>query len=530
MAYNSFAYLVVFLGAAFLCYTIAPMRMKHSVLLVFSYLFYFLNSRMLVLFQLFTTLTVYYAGIFMNRIDDGARLAKPTLPAEAKSGYRNVIKWQKRGVMLICVLLNVGILVFLKYYNFLSLSLDALMSALHLPTFFPQFDWLKLPAGISFYTLQASGYVIDVYRGKYRASERLGKVALFLVFFPQVVEGPIGRFDELGEQLYEGHPFDYKRDAFALQLILWGLFKKMVLADRANPFVDEVFGNYTAYSGAMTALGALVYTLQIYADFSGVIDIVTGSAELFGVRLAKNFDRPFFSHTVSEFWRRWHMTLGSWLRDYVFYPISLSRWSQKLGRRAREKLGEFLGGALTMSVALFAVWMTMGVWHGVGWKYTAYGLYYFLIVLAGTLLEPVNRFISAKTGLNRDSRGFKAWQILRTFLLVTVGMMLFRADTVGAFFHMFRSLFGGSQMDVLLDGRAFSHGMDQSDLLILALGAVLLLVVGLLQEKHPDLREALAEKPTAFRWTVYFALILALVIFGAYGGAYRAVDPIYGRF
>lgn len=524
MSYTSYTYLLIFLGAVFICYTALPKKLKWTVLLISSYIFYWINSKRLIVFLLLSTVAVYFAGIFLNRINDTAALAKKGLEKDEKKRVKALVNWQKRAVVALAVGFIFTILLVLKYSAFFAHSLNSAFGFLHLKE-------LKfiLPLGISYYTLQAAGYIIDVYRGKYRASENFGKVALFLAFFPQIVEGPIGRFDLLADPLYEGHSFDYERLCKGVQLILWGLFKKTVIADRVNIFVSEAFGSYKYYSGSIILLGGLLYTLQIYAEFSGCMDIVTGSAEIFGVPLSKNFERPFFSKSVNEFWRRWHITLGAWLRDYVFYSVSLSRPFMKLSKFAKKHFNEFLGSLIPASFALFFTWLGIGFWHGAGWKYIAYGLYYYAIMTAGMYLEPLFAKLFSALKIKRDSKPLNVFRVARTVILVVGGMTLFRADTVGVWVGMLKCVFTSLGAGGFLK-TALTLGMDKQDFLIVAVGAAVMLIISILQEKGIRVRDSLARQKLPVRWCAYAALVMAVVIFGAYGPGYDAVDFIYGQF
>lgn len=530
MSYASFVYLGVFLTVSFTVYSLLPLRRRWLVLLVGSCLFSVLNSGWLFFSLLGTAAVTWYAGICLNRIEDKLTASSENAEPEEKARLHAAAQKKKRGVIRVALLITFGLLVFFKYYNFLGHSLDKLLTLTGLPPLFPFLGKLRLPIGISFYTLMAASYILDVYRGKYRASGSFPKVLLFLSFFPEIIEGPIGRFDRLSDQLTEGHPYDGRRCAFAVQLILWGMLKKLVIADRANALVCEVFSNHGQYAGLTVVLAAALYTLQIYADFSGMIDVSRGSAELFGITLDQNFQRPFFSHTVGEFWRRWHITLGAWLRDYIFFPASLSKRSISLRRWSQQHLRPFLANLLPLSRALLFVWATNGIWHGAGFKYIAYGLYYFAITMLGLLFEPLNARICGKLGIDRKSRGFRGFQLGRTLVLVCVGMMIFRADTLRDFAAMFTSIFSGAGLAPFMSGAIFTHGFDRHDLLVTALSAMLLVIVGMLQERGHSLREELSQKSLPVRWSVYFAMILTVVIFGAYGTGYQALDPIYGGF
>jgi D-alanyl-lipoteichoic acid acyltransferase DltB (MBOAT superfamily) len=238
--------------------------------------------------------------------------------------------------------LHIGLLVLLKYAPFFGQNLNALLLKLPLPVQLPALS-LGVPVGISFFSLQAVSYISDVYHRRIRADDNLGRLALFLAFFPVVVEGPICRYSDTAQTLYEGKPLEYENVTFGIQRMVWGLFKKLVIADRLNILVEKIFTNYRDYSGIVVLLGAVCYTLQLYADFSGCIDLTIGTAEMFGVTVPENFRQPFFSRTASEFWRRWHITLGTWFKDYLFYPLSLTKHVKKIGREARKKLGRHLG-------------------------------------------------------------------------------------------------------------------------------------------------------------------------------------------
>ncbi|CAB1243897.1 D-alanyl-lipoteichoic acid biosynthesis protein DltB [Ruminococcaceae bacterium BL-4] len=530
MAYNSLAYLVVFLVPVFLLYTIVPKRYKWIVLLAASYGFYLMGSGFLVIFLLITTVSIYFCALSLDKVAKNAAAVRKTLPKEEKKAFRQKIDKKKRRIVLLTVLVNILILLVLKYYNFLGGAMDGLLASVGLPKIFPAISRQIQPLGISFYTLQAISYVMDVYHGKYTADRNFGKVALFLVFFPQIVEGPIGRFDLLADQLYEGHTFDWQRTISGMQLILWGLFQKVVIADRADILVGKVCGNFANYSGITVILTMLIYTLQIYTDFAGSIDIVMGSAQLFGVSLSKNFDRPFSSHTVNEFWRRWHITLGTWLRDYVFYPVSISKPIFSLGKFTRKHLNTFFAGLVPAIISLFCVWFTNGFWHGAGVKYILYGMYYYAITILGLLFEPVFRRFFEATKINRKGKGFQAFQVVRTFFLVNVGMLIFRANTLRSFRAMFVSMFSGFNPSVLTDGSLLSLGLDYKDLIILAVGTLLLWIVGRLHTKGHHLRDELAQKNSFLRWGLSMAMLFVIIMFGAYGYGYVAINPIYGNF
>ena len=295
----------LFLAMGVLIYYLLPKKLQWVWLLVLSYLYYFTFSIKTSVFLIFTTVVTYTGGILLTRMNESSKayLAanKETLDRAAKKAYKEKVKKNKRRVVVAMLLLCFGLLGVVKYLNFVIENIDALVLAVGHGQYFEPVN-IILPLGISFYTFQSISYIIDVYQGKYSAEKNIFKYALFVSFFPQLLQGPIGRFDRLAHQLYEGRSFSLKAAEFGLQRILWGCFKKMVLADRVAGFVTTVFGNYTEYGGWYNLVAVLLYCVQLYADFSGGIDIVIGTAEIFGIRMDENFRQPFFSKSIGEFW------------------------------------------------------------------------------------------------------------------------------------------------------------------------------------------------------------------------------------
>lgn len=530
MAINSL-YFILFVAIVCILYFIVPKKVKWLVLLLSSYTFYFLSSSKLIVFLLITTLSIYLAALWMGKIDKKAKQTCKTIEDKTKKKeIKQKAKTKKKWVIALTVLINFGILAFVKYFNFIAGNLNSVFEMLHFQIEIPFRD-LILPLGISYYTLQAISYVVDVYRAKIEPDKNLGRVALFVSFFPQIVEGPIGRYESLATQLYEPHKFSYKSAKFGIQLMLWGYFKKLVIADRAALFVNEVFGSYAQYSGITIILAIALYTLQIYAEFSGCMDIVRGTAQIMGIDMAVNFERPFFSKTVQEFWRRWHITLGTWLKDYIFYPISFSKFTLKLTEFAKKIFkNSYISKLIPAAFALFFVWFGNGMWHGASWKYICYGLYYYIIMLIGMLLEPLGNKIIEKLKINTKAFSYKLWQILRTTGFVFIGMLIFRSHSLADAWKMFCSIFTFKGIGTLFNGTLFKIGCIPQDFIVLVVGVLMLLVVGLLQEKGYHIREKIQNQNLVFRWLLYYGVIFAIILFGIYGQGYAASDFIYGQF
>lgn len=528
-SYYSLSYLLVLLPVSVGCYGVLPQRVRRFALLVFNYAFFWAVSGKLLLFLLLSTLSVHHIGLWLSALQQEEDSKREVCPKETRKALKAQYQRKQRLVVAFAAGLHLGVLLALKYTPFFATNLNSLFHLLDLPleVNVPSF---VLPIGISFYTLQAMGYVFDVYRRKLPGDRNLLRLALFMSFFPQIMEGPICRYSQTAERLWEAPRLQYANLVLGGQRILWGMVKKMVVADRLNLLIQNVFTNYSLYDGFVIALAGVGYTIQLYMDFSGTMDIALGSAQLFGVALPENFQRPFFSRTISEFWKRWHITLGAWFKDYLFYPLSLSKPMKKLTSWGRKRLGNHFGPLLGGSVVLFVVWTCNGLWHGAGWQYLFFGMYHFVLIAGGNALEPAASALSKKLRINRNALPYRCFQIFRTTLLVCVGELFFRADGLRAGLAMFGKIFSRFTLASLREGVLFTYGMDAHDYGILLVALLLVFLVGIFQEKGVALRERLSRAPMVLRFAAAYGLILFLVIFGAYGVGYLPVDPIYAAF
>lgn len=521
-------YYFVFLGITLFIYTCVPQKAKWCVLLGASVVYYILCGGWLTLWLAAAIVVVYGAGLILGKLAEQSKAARKEAEKEQKKLIKKRFDKKKKGVVAAAVAAVFGMLIGLKYLNFLGESAYSIAALFGSDAVFEPIE-MMLPLGISYYTLCAVSYVVDVYRGKYKPERNFAKLALYLCFFPQMTEGPIGKYDIIGPRLFEGHAYNFERDANAVLRIFWGLFKKFVIADRANMFVVSVFDN-GAQPGSMLLLGTILYTIQIYAEFSGCMDIVCASGEIFGVELQENFKRPIFSKTINEFWQRWHITLGVWIKEYVFYSVSLSKPLLNLSKVSRKRFNDYFANLVPMTAALFFVWLFNGIWHGASWKYVLYGLYYYLLMTVGMYLRPVSDKLVKALRIREDSKGFAAFQMVRTFLIVNVGMMLFRSHDAVQWFSMLGKIFTDFGAHAFVDGTVVSLGNDWQDFLAIGLGMLAVLIVEGLQEKGVSIRDTLSSKPIVLRYAVFIGLILSVVVFGAYGEGYQTVAPIYGQF
>ena len=516
----------VFVAASLLVYFLMPQRYRWTVLLAVSLLFYVLVSGALILYLLFTAAATYAMGLKMAQINGKSAALLSQGSRDEKKAIRAAATKQKRRWLAAVAVANFGLLAVFKYQGVLSSGFSLIGKCFGIAV--PDFEGsLLLPLGVSFYTFQSMGYVIDAYRGKVTAERNFFKYLLFVSFFPQIVQGPIGRYDELAEQLYAGNGFDYQRVKFGAQLAAWGVFKKLVIADRAAILVNTVFGGYPDYTGKSLWIAVLFYTVQIYADFSGGIDIARGVGQMFGVTMAENFERPYFAQSIAEFWRRWHMTLGGWCRDYIFYPLSLSKAFNQLSKKTRNWLGNRIGKLVPVILSQLIVFIIIGMWHGSQFKYIAFGLYHGAFIIGGILFDETFAKWRDALHIKPDSLWFQGFRILRTFLIVALGRFFSRAGSFTQAMSMLKNCFFPSSA---LQPGLFALGMGKRELLVLAVAVLILLLVDILNERSVSVREWIAARPMPIRWALYLCGVLTIILFGIYGKKYDAAAFIYMRF
>ena len=530
MSYTSSTYLL-FLVAVFCIYYIIRPRHRMYVLLVANVIFYLAAGFDQFLVLLLATAVSYVVACKMGKLHEKLEKQKQEEGLDRKQIKRMKAnnKKQRKRILIWGLVLNIGILVVFKYTNFLlktGYSILDLFGIGHGDDLFK----LIMPLGISFFTFQILSYLIDVYKGKVKAQKNFLKYLLYISFFPSVVQGPIPRYADLGTQLYEEHCFEYDNLRDGALLILWGFAKKLILAERLGTFVDQIYGNYTQYSGMLFFFVATAaFSIQIYADFSGCMDIATGTARLFGIRLAPNFLRPYFSKTMPEFWRRWHVTLGNWFKDYVFYPISISKFSLDLNKKARKRFGNEFGRIVSSAIPILAVWLLTGIWHGPDWKYVTWGLFHGILIMLSMIFTPYNEKLVQKLHIKTECFSFRLFQMGRTFLLCCLGRVFFRADDFASAIGILKRACTGIGWYRLANGRIYNYGLNKANMTVVIVAMLVLLTVSILQEKM-DVLEALKKQNLVFRWVLIYALLLAVVIFGMYGPGYDPSAFIYEKF
>lgn len=531
MLFTSYEFMIFVLVTAVLYYLV-PKRFQWCLLLAADYVFYAIAGAAYLPFILVTTISAYLAGMKLRnmkrRQEEYLAQHKAQMNREEKKAYKAAEKKKQWRWLLLTLLLNLGILAVLKYTNFTIANINSLLHTFGSGGRISPVDFV-LPLGISFYTFQTLGYIIDVYRGKYEAETNFFKFALFVSFFPQLVQGPISRFDALSKSLFAEHRFDAVTVSRGLQRILWGYFKKMVIADRMLVAVNALIQNPDAYQGAYVFAGMLFYALELYADFTGGIDITIGIAEMLGICVAENFHRPYFSKNIKEYWNRWHITMGTWFTDYIFYPISVCQPMLNLSKFSRKHLGDALGKRVPVYLSSFVVWFTTGIWHGASWNFIVWGLGNFVVIMVSQEMEPLYRRFHSRFPQAKERWGFRAFQVLRTVLLMSSLRMFDCYRDVPLTFRMFGTMFTRWNWGELFRGGLMRLGLAEKDYLILLAGLVILLAVSLLQ-RTGGVRERIAAKPVWIRTFVWYGLFLAVLLFGAYGVGYDASQFIYNQF
>ena len=520
-------FVIVCLFAYYLC----PKRFRWCVLLAASYIFYSLCGLKYIVYIIITTITTYLTGRYIEKIATGQKAyikEHSELTRDEKKAYKAKCKNKQRLILWSCVILNVGFLAFLKYANWVL----AYYNYYRLMWFgITDFTYLNIimPLGVSFYTFQSVGYIIDVFNSKNEAEKNFFKYALYVSFFPQIIQGPISRFSELKESLYSCPDFDIYRIKSGFVRIMWGLFKKLVIADRLSAFVRSVMDlREYGYEGAYILLAVFFYSMQIYGDFSGGIDVTIGVAEMFGVSLTENFERPFFSKSISEYWRRWHITLGTWFKDYIFYPLSLWKPFLNLGKWVKNHISEGLGKRVPLYLPLIIVWTTTGMWHGSESRYVVWGLLNLVFVILGTETEGLSERLIEKYKINVQGFCFKSYRIIKTFWLMSF-LRLFdiNKDTraaIDTFIAMFR---GWNRFDI--NEVYGTLKLPYDDLVLVCIAIIFLFIIELIQRKG-SIRERIFKLKPSAQVAIVTAFSFLVIVFGYYGLGFDSASFIYGAF
>ena len=500
MQFNSIHFLIFF-PVVLAVYFIVPKKLRYLWLLAASYYFYMSwNTKYAVLIA-FSTVVTYLTGILIEQI-----------------GLEEGKQWQrlKKITLFLGISSNLAILFLFKYLDFAVDNINTLLESFGFTIIEKEFDFL-LPVGISFYTFQALGYVIDVYRKNVDAEYNLFRYALFVSFFPQLVAGPIERSGNLIKQLNNAHKinlWNYERIVKGFMIMMWGFFMKVVIADRAATVVNYVFDNYYMMNTSALIAGAVFFAVQIYCDFSSYSTIAIGAAQIMGFNLMDNFNTPYFAMSIKEFWRRWHISLSTWFRDYLYIPLGGNR------------KGKFRKHLNTM-----IVFLASGLWHGANWTYVIWGALHGLWQIIGDITSPTKRKLEARFNVKTNATSYKLVKILITFALTCFAWIFFRADSVEIAFTYIQRLFTCPDPWALTTGLLYSVGLERQEMNILLIAIATLLFVDIMKRKNNIRFENIADNQNFWvRGLIIFILIFAVIIFGAYGYSFDAQQFIYFQF
>ena len=471
MLFNSIPFFIFF-PIVIMLYFLIPHKFRYIWLLIVSYYYYMFLNPKYVVFLIFSTLVTYFGGIIIQK------LSTPT---------------KKKLAVALSVLLNLSMLLFFKYSNFISEIFSTIGSVFGLSIAKTEFN-LILPVGISFYTFQSLSYIIDSYRNEVKIEKNIFKYALFVSFFPNILAGPIERSKNLIKQFDERHDFDYARVRDGLLLMLWGYFQKVVITARLSILTDMVYGDIHSYNGTVLVIATVCYGLEIYCDFASYSSIAIGAAKVMGFELMTNFKQPFFSRSTSEFWRRWHISLNTWFRDYLYIPMGGSRvpkWRKYFN--------------------LMIVFLASGLWHGPSLTYILWGAANALFQIVGDLLKPIRQRIC--TWIHYD---FSNWigqlvKIAFTFFLFHVSLVFFCANSVTEAFTIFNKMLTEVNLQVLFDGTLYNLGLGVMNFYLLLLSLVFLLIIDLIKE-YKDALQFLSNRHWILRWSFYYVLITATLL------------------
>ncbi len=498
MLFNSLHFLIFF-PVVLIIYYMIPDRIKYLWLLAASYYFYMCWNARYALLILFSTFITYISGLMIEKVK--------------RAGYEDRKKERlKKWVVAGSFTINLGILFYYKYINFTIALLTSVFEKVNIHLNVPAFD-IILPVGISFYTFQALSYTMDVYRDEIYAEKNFFRYALFVSFFPQLVAGPIERSKNLLKQLAVPKKFNFEKARDGVLLMIWGYFLKIVLADRIAIFVDTVYGDYKTFGGWYIVVATMLFAVQIYCDFAGYSTIARGAAEILGIDLVENFDAPYLSASVADFWRRWHISLTSWFKDYLYIPLGGSR---------KGKLRKYINKMI--------VFLVSGLWHGASLSFVAWGGLNGLYQVIGEALKPVRDRLVRLMGLHRESMGHRLMHMLGTFVLVDFSWIFFRADSFREAIDIIKNMVSVRNPWVMFDGSLYTCGLDEKNFRFMIIAIGVLLVADICRIKGIKIREVIAGQDYWFRWIALSVSVALVLTFGIWGPGYNAANFIYFQF
>lgn len=417
--------------------------------------------------------------------------------------------------------LDLGLLFYCKFFKNTYMILQEFLASGHI-----SIPDLVVPVGLSYYTLSLYAYLSDIYHKKYETEKNYLLFLTFVLYFPAIIEGPVNLYKKLAPQLKERHTFDEKKVVMGLQRSLWGYFKKVVIADRIGILVMGILQDQEAV-GPLIFYAMVLYSFQIYTDFSGGIDVIMGISEMMDIKLVENFRSPLISSSVTEYWQRWHISLGEFMEKYIYYPIVLNRRVMKFSKKIPNK---YLSRAFSATFASVIVFIIVGIWHGTGWNYVVYGMYQALFVSTAVLLAPFYKKMKEIFHIDEKTFSWKLFTILRTFTILVFGRMLIRSANLHQAWELLRRMFSSFNSHALFDGTIYQYGLDIKNVYLMIMCILLIVVVDVLHERGVHFRELLMKQSVVFRYIVYYIAVFSIIVFGIYGPEFNAASFIYQAF
>ena len=509
MIFTTLKFLVFFV-LVFCLYYVVPKKVQWIVLLIASLYFYMCASVKYALFVIMATIITYSGAIIIDFINkkqkNYLKENKEKISKDEKKIYKAKNEKIKKITIILTIIFTLSMLLVMKYTGFVLQNISNILNIFKINFNTPAWN-LILPIGISFYTFMSIGYSIDVYREEYSAEKNFFKYLLFVTYFPHVLQGPIDKYNELSKDLFKSKKFDYENAVQGAYRIIIGIIKKMILADKLAGVIAGVTGNLTQYFGINILITIILYAIQLYADFSGYMDIAIGCSKILGIKIAENFEAPYFSKSIAEYWRRWHISLGAWFRDYVYYSILRSKFVDNLRKFFKNKNQKYLANHIPTVLALAILWTLIGFWHGSTWGYIVYGMYHGAIIIFSTLMEPIYNKLYEKIPKLFKSKIYGVFQIVRTFCLVLIGYFLFCLGQLKPAVHMFFNMFKNAEK-----GLSISDLITNDILISTIFGIAILLVLDFLQIRKIDIYSKFRRIPFFVRWPIYtlgfFSIIL----------------------
>lgn len=493
MLFNSLDFLILF-PIVVLIYFAVPAKVRYLWLLVISYCFYISFGPQYVILLILITLFTYFTGILIEKC-----------PPKAKKCY-----------IVICLIICLGVLCVFKYSGFVVDNLNRVLNFFNMLPVNKTFN-LMLPVGISFYTFQTVGYILDVYRGNIKAERNIAKYALFVSFFSNILSGPIERGKNILpqiEKLRDIKLWNYDRVTSGAVLMLWGYFQKMVIADRVALLVNEVYDNYRIHGAISIIVATLFFSIQVYCDFASYSNIAIGAAKIMGIQLMRNFETPYFARSVGEFWHRWHISLSTWFKDYLYIPLGGNRCS---------KVRHYLN--------LMIVFLVSGLWHGASWGYAVWGVLHGVYQVVGIQTKQFRRRVAEQLQFKQESFSYKLMQTFMTFSLIGFAWIFFRAETISQAISMTSRFFTRWDPWTLFDDSIYTWGLSRKEFWIALFAIAVMFIVDLVRRvKKQDMIQLLNAQCIWFRWGLYLSLLFAVLILGQYGPAYDPQIFLYFEF